>query len=241
VTLTGFVINAPIDMLDPNGLVARSCSFAVGSDRLAMAEWDEWILDHAKSLGAVHVDILYARQNEEFILIRMGYGGGEERANITDVSKYGKTTLTLRDSGMLRWGQGNGVCCKDATCEQIAACLETAPSPPKEWLTNKSEAWRAMYANCQNDVEHAVLGCCLEGYSALNLNTGPEDFPGEEKVVQKCVDNYWLGRKNLVDDAPSRATRFLRRTAYYNDLGNLSYQSAVRRACWQETMKGMHD
>jgi RHS repeat-associated protein len=239
--LTGFAINSPIDMVDPNGLVSRSCRFAVGSDKLAMGDWEAWSVDRAASLGAVHVDLLYAQADGFFSIIRVGYGGDDSRGLQTDVSKYGKITLTLRDSGSLRWGQGKGTCCKDATCEQIAACIIAAPSPPNKWLTEKSDAWRAAFANCQNDVEHAVLGCCLEGYSAINFNTSPDDFPGEDKVVQKCVDNYWKERKKRVDDAPDLATRFLRRAMFYNDLGELSYQSAIRMACWQETMRGMHD
>ena len=238
--LTGFIFNNPIDMLDLNGLVARHCSFAVGADRLAMAKWDEVSLDVAKSLGGAHVDILYSPWNEEFTLIRIGYGGGEGRANNTDVSRYGRLSLTIRDNGILRWGLGKGVCCKNATCEQIAECIKNAPSPPKDWLDN-GVIWMAINANCQNDVEHAVLGCCLEGYHALNLNTGPEDFPGEETIVQKCVDNFWRARKRQIDEAPSRLIRFLRLVAYYNDLGNFSYLSAVRSACWRETMTGIHD
>ena len=95
---------------------------------------------------------------------------------------HGETTrYPLRQwaLGRLRWGDRTGLECRCATAEMIIDCLQHAPKP-------NQKAYDPWSNNCQMDVDHALHGCCLQGFMA---SVRPRESLYTEKPGKYWVDS----------------------------------------------------
>ncbi len=176
INLYEYVNSKPTISVDATGL----CKFVVGGEEVAAegdpkeTGWEKFQRWIGSSLGIMHVDI-YSDNRQ----IRQGFAGGvPERKNAPtpeeDLSKRTVWVLTQINEGWLSWGSEAGTPCLCAKCEDIADCLRNAPKP-------RRCEYNSMTNNCQQDVEHAIKGCCLTGYEASGF--GPQEW------------NYWTDKQ----------------------------------------------
>jgi len=114
-----------------------------------------------RSTGAMHVNVYYNKSE-----IRQGFFGG-----VTTDAKVGPDkggwALKRVEKGALRWGSSAGLECRCATAEMIVDCVRSAPAPRSK--DGVDDEFNSILNNCQQDVQHAIEGCCLRGYRAKPL------------------------------------------------------------------------
>ncbi len=107
-------------------------------------------------LGVMHVDVYYGKKTEA-TLVRVGLGGSIDSTR--DISDLKLWELSKKKDCELSWGEGAGENIECASDESIVDCISSAPKP-------RRVEFSALNNSCQQDVQHAIEGCCLRGYTA---------------------------------------------------------------------------
>jgi hypothetical protein len=98
--------------------------------------------------------------------------------------------LSRTEERTLRWGARAGLACRCATAEMINNCIRSAPRP-------RQSEHCALTNNCQQDVQHAINGCCLTGYTAAPVPPTEYNYmtnsQREEWKKQRDAAGYGIG------------------------------------------------
>jgi hypothetical protein len=153
------VVGGPVNAPDPSESWLRRFQRRIG--RLLSPITD----------GVDHVNIYHGHYQ-----LRVGYGGGNLRP-LPDPrrAKERVWALSIVRQGKLRWGQVPGKPCTCATHQDIASCVSSAPAP------NINNGYSVLVNNCQQDVQRAIEGCCLEGFAALPMGPFEEYYMTDEE------------------------------------------------------------
>ena len=123
-------------------------------------------------------------------MIRAGNASGvPKKQKVERVIKYQELSIDYEsETRILRWGSAaKKCCCKKPSHEEISSCVSSANESLGTYIPGIN--------TCQQDVQRAVEGCCLDGYTA-NFGFGPDEAYFEE---DKSTEPVNLDERNPFD------------------------------------------